>query len=344
MYYVGVDLGKKKIAVSVHNSQKKELTYTKITRSRESVERYFKDLRTSLQPLRVACETGNQSFWFADIMKDLGIDCKVGNANAMLYVWKTKHKTDKLDARGISILNGIDFIPEVHIPQNSIRDIRELLRGRCYLARKCAGFYNKIHSILDRHGVGYKRKDLRNKLAATWVEGQDIADSAKLVIKRYLGLIGQMDHEAVSMEREVRKLVELMPEAKKEIELSSTTPGIGWFSASLLYFELDDIGRFKTFRDLASYTGLVPGRDQTGQTDIALGITHQGNKYVRWILVQDAWVAIRHSEYHRKLFAYHKRRQRKAQKAIIPVARSLLKAVYKIRKTGKSYSELFNNK
>ena len=79
-------------------------------------------------------------------------------------------------------------------------------------------------------------------------------------------------------------------------KLLMTRPGIDYFSAMLLVAEIGDINRFLSKHKLASWAGLVPSVRQSGHTIHYGHITTQGNKYVRWVLIQCANVAVRHDE------------------------------------------------
>lgn len=64
---------------------------------------------------------------------------------------------------------------------------------------------------------------------------------------------------------------------------------------------------------------------------------------MRWVLVQDAWMARMNSVYFGRL--YERQRARKGgARAIIPVARSLLRTIYRVWTERKSYEELFEKK
>lgn len=69
-------------------------------------------------------------------------------------------------------------------------------------------------------------------------------------------------------------------------------------------------------------------------------MTKQGNSFIRWLMVEDAWVAVAAESYYGNLYDRHKVRIGKAR-AILPVARALLYAVYKVWMEQKSYDEIF---
>ena len=75
-----------------------------------------------------------------------------------------------------------------------------------------------------------------------------------------------------------------------------TVPGLDYFSASLLAAEICDINRFSSDKGLVSWAGLAPGVNQSGDKTVHGRITRQGNKLVRWVMVQAAQTARLHDE------------------------------------------------
>jgi transposase len=66
--------------------------------------------------------------------------------------------------------------------------------------------------------------------------------------------------------------------------------GIGGLSSELLDREMGDWNRFANRRQVASYTGLCPGEDSSGESQMSLSIDKHGNPRVRAVLVELAWL------------------------------------------------------
>jgi transposase len=84
------------------------------------------------------------------------------------------------------------------------------------------------------------------------------------------------------------------------------------------------VTRFPTKQALASYAGLVPVVRESAGKRKGGGITHQGSNTLRWIMLQVAQVAVRHSP---------------AQVARIAVARKLLAAIWVLLRHGVCFEE-----
>jgi transposase len=96
--------------------------------------------------------------------------------------------------------------------------------------------------------------------------------------------------------------------------------------------EIGDIKRFPTQWKLVSYAGLAPTQHQSGEYERRGGITKQGSKWPRWILVQ----AAQHARQHDPRFkAYYERvaKRKGKQKAIVAVAKEMLVVIWFMPKT-----------
>lgn len=71
-------------------------------------------------------------------------------------------------------------------------------------------------------------------------------------------------------------------------------PSIGPITSMAFVLSIEDPKRFKDPRDIGAYLGLVPQRDQSGDTDKQLPISKAGNKYLRQLLVQCAQYLLGH--------------------------------------------------
>ena len=65
-----------------------------------------------------------------------------------------------------------------------------------------------------------------------------------------------------------------------------TIPGIGLFSALVIYSEIGDIRRFSDSGKLISYACMVPSVRQSSDIIHHGRITYQGSRYLRWIMVE----------------------------------------------------------
>src|SRR5205085_3903852 len=108
--------------------------------------------------------------------------------------------------------------------------------------------------------------------------------------------------------------------------------GIGDQSVENILAEIgDNVKAFPNAEHLAAWTGLAPGNNQTADR-IKPMPTREGNKHLRTALIAAAWGAVRtKNSYWRALFS-HLHKKMHHNKAIVVVARKLVKVIYKIIK------------
>jgi transposase len=114
---------------------------------------------------------------------------------------------------------------------------------------------------------------------------------------------------------------------KPEVKFSMGFTGIDYYSAMLLASEIGDITRFPSAKKLVSYAGLAPSTRQSADKNIHGHIVKEGNKRIRWILVEAAQHASRHDH---RLQPFYQRilKRRGYQKAIVAAARKMLISIY----------------
>jgi len=112
--------------------------------------------------------------------------------------------------------------------------------------------------------------------------------------------------------------------------------GLGIISAFTFYAELVDMRRFKDLDHLASFVGLVPSKDSTGERDIVKGLTPRYSRYIRYLLVECAWRAVGVDPALTQAYATLTTRMSK-QKAIIKIAKKLLNRIRYVWLNEKKY-------
>ena len=100
--------------------------------------------------------------------------------------------------------------------------------------------------------------------------------------------------------------------------------------------EFIDISRFKKFDKLCSFLGLVPSTDSSGERQRDIGLTPRCNKYLKHMIIESSWIAVRKDL--SLLNAYAKLTDRMAKTdAIIRIARKLLNRIHYVWKNQSPY-------
>jgi transposase len=104
----------------------------------------------------------------------------------------------------------------------------------------------------------------------------------------------------------------------------------------VLLTELIDINRFRDSDHLASYAGLSPGEDSSGDKERSTGLSRRRNGYLRLILIESSWVAIRKDPAMLMSFTELTRRMSKNE-AIVRIAHKLLNRIRYLLKNDQAY-------
>ena len=108
----------------------------------------------------------------------------------------------------------------------------------------------------------------------------------------------------------------------------------------MLLGKIGDPRHLQNPRELASFVGLTPRERSTGDAVSRGSITHLGDKNLRYLLVEAAWVAIRKDTQLNQFYERIKSKNhpRMASKiAITAVARKLTQIIYRVLKDERNY-------
>ena len=123
----------------------------------------------------------------------------------------------------------------------------------------------------------------------------------------------------------------------ESVKILMSMTGIDYFSAMLISSEIGDINRFSTPEKLVSWAGLCPSIHQSGNS-LYMGRMKDGNKKVRWILIQAANTAARKDDRLKKFYLRIAKRQGH-HIAITHVANKMCTIIWHMLVNKKLYNE-----
>jgi len=238
-----------------------------------------------------------------------------------------KHKTnqtDHHDSRALAEYLEAGKLKPIHIFSREQQELRSLCRLRNRNRRDVTRCKNRIKGLLMYYGISvpleYQEKKCWSKRFVNWFKQQQLTTVAGTSSLQFL--IEGLEYHRTKLLAVLRKIKQLLKERfKEEWDLLLSIPGIGPLNVVTLLSEIGDIKRFITAARFANYLGLLPSEASSDETIIIKGINPRCNKYLRSMLVEAAWVAIRTSP---SLLAYYKKHSYKdSNKAIIKVTRKL---------------------
>ncbi len=322
MRILAVDLGKQKSVACVYEADGERVEYQTVPSTPASLH----DVLVEVQPDRVVIEIGPQAGWVHDIVTGMNLEIEVANPCHEAWRWrKVKSKTDRKDALKLARLSAANQLPTVYMPSPEVRQWRGQIQYRQTLVARRTAIKNSIRAMLMRMALtmpsgksGWTKQSLaRLHELATIGDGQ-LWRAALAEDLQQLALVIQ------SIARIERELDRVATESAG-VQLLKTTPGVGDRLSEAIVAVIDDPHRFSRGRQVASYVGLTPSQFQSGSTNRQGRITGQGHRLLRSLLVQVAWLGLRHNPWMREVYE-RVRRGKDANKktAIIAVARRLL--------------------
>jgi transposase len=320
MLYAGLDVHKNFCQAIVMTKDGELVKEGRIKSEKEDIQRFF----SSLENVEVAFEASGNYEYYYDILDSLGYKVHLSHPLKTRLIADARIKTDKIDAKAIADLLRGDLLPTSYVPPEKIRRIRHLVRHRIALGHHRTKLKNQIHAVLRRKNLKYQGQDTFTGNGIKWLRSLNNSE-----IDSYLAIFETVVREIKSVDRDIN--TESMNH--KEIKLLTTIPGIGPYSAMLIFSEIGNIHRFNSEEKLFSYAGLIPRIHQSGENGYHGRITKEGSKYLRWILVEAVQVHIRYAPESKITYHYYRvKKKRPNNVAKVAAARKLLQAIYHMLK------------
>ena len=333
MKYVGIDVHKKMCQAAVIDEDGTPLDEIRFRNDAESIEDFAMKLTTFRDEVKAVVEsTGNLWIQVHDRLEEHGFDVVLSNPYKTRLIAEAKIKTDKVDARTLARLLRADMLSTCYVPDEEQRSRRELLRHRMQLVKTRTEVKNRIHSLLDKHGLRMPHRTPFSKKNIAWLREQSLRFMDDAILVSDLAVLEAVDEQVRVIEGKIAVLAVEDP----RVRLLMTMTGVGYFSAMLLLAEIGDISRFGSDKRLASWAGLAPRVRQSGERTRIGGVSGPGNKRVRWVMVQCAHSACRFDPRLRRFYERYSRR-RGGKKAVVAVAHEMIRICYFMLKRNEAY-------
>jgi transposase len=247
-------------------------------------------------------------------------------------------KRDPIDSRKIA--RGLEkgLLRAIHIFNRDEEELRSLNRTRFYLMRDLRRSKNRIKSFLQYYSISIPLEMDNNQWPlkfVSWLKQIKMqTNSGQEALSSLIQSYEYHKEQILTLSRQIR--VRIKEYDNELYTLLKTISGIGPLTSSALITELGDINRFPHIDHLSSFVGLIPRVKQSGETTYTGGITFRCNSYLRTLLIESSWQAIRQDPalmqyYHEHLI------NNKGQKVIIKVARKLLNRIRYVMKNRQPY-------
>ncbi|MGD0625351.1 MAG: IS110 family transposase [Thermodesulfobacteriota bacterium] len=320
--FVGIDVHKESWQVTVR-TEGEEVFHGRISGQYHALQKILDRFRGS--KIKVAYEAGPCGFGLHDQLKEDGVEVIVVPPSLIPIESGNRVKTDKRDSRKLAKLLEGNLLKEVYVLTEEERMQRELLRTRHQLVGHRSDVARQIKSKLLFHGISSPFPS-KHRWTLKYVQWLKSLSFSSLYLKESLEvLVDLYEYLTRQLTRINRKVVELSRTDKYRgrAELLRTAPGVGLLTGMEVLVELQDMGRFRSLEEIASYMGLTPSEYFTGEHIRQGRITRSGNWRVRNALIESSWILIGRDPWMRMIYMRFKSRKG-AKRAIIAIARKLI--------------------
>lgn len=266
-----------------------------------------------------------------DLLKNGITNIVVNPADVPTTDKERKQKEDGRDSRKIvrSLYN--KELEAIYVPDMNIEGLRSLVRYRRTIVKEISRYKNRTKSFLYYNGIEIAAELTRgsshwSKAYSQWLRSLEFESKySRQVLSQIMKTVDHLRKELLDINRNFRQL-EKNSEYSESIALLRTVPGVALITAMTIITELNNIERFKNIDRLCSYVGLVPRTNSSGDHDRTGGITPRSNRQLRSMLIESAWIAIRHDPALMMKYSGMTKRM-EANKAIVNIAKKLLSRI-----------------
>jgi transposase len=281
---IGIDIGKNSFHIVGQNQRGAIVLRQKW--SRGQVEARF----ANLPPCRIGMEACVGAHHLSRTLKALGHDARLMPAK---YVrpYSKGQKNDYRDAEAIAEAVQRPTMKFVATKTADQLDLQALHRVRERFVGQRTGIINQIRAfmlergIAVRQGLRFLRAELPNILATR----------TDALSPRMLRILEDLSADWRRLDARIEGLsseIEALARQDKGCERLMTVPGIGPIISSAMVAAIGTGDAFSKGRDFGAWLGLVPKQLSTGDRTILGSISKRGNRYLRSLFVQAAWVVL----------------------------------------------------
>ena len=286
MIIIGCDFHTRFEQIAMLDTATGELVEKRLDHESGEARSFYEGLK---EPALVGIESTGYTRWFAEMLAELRHELVVGEAGKIRAKETRKQKHDRRDAEHIlNLLVKGDF-PKIWLPRAEERDVRVLLEHRHQLVEMRTRAKNGLQAMALSYGVR-RRARLWSQAGQEELQKLPLREGMRRRRRDLVRLVEQLDAWVKQLDRRIEQEVAHREDAQRLM----THPGVGPLTALGTVLVLGPVERFPDAKHVTSYVGLIPQEDSSGGRQRFGKITKQGNRLLRFLLVEAGQIASRH--------------------------------------------------
>ena len=332
-FYCGIDLHTKKMYLCILDAAGEVMLHRNI---RTDPEVFLNAVKPFREDIVVAAECMFTWYWIADLCGEQNIPFVLGHALYMKAIHGGKAKNDRIDSHKIAALLRGGMLPQAYVYPEKMRSTRDLLRRRNHFMRKRAELYTHIQNTRSQYNLPESfgriarpknREGIIEKFDQPSVQ-QSIAADLEM-ISAYDPLIAQLERSIIQTAKHHDPVA---------YALLQTIAGVGRILGLVILYEIENIHRFPTVQDFASYCRLVKcAKESNGKRTGSSG-KKIGNAHLKWAFSEAAALFLKDNETGKRYLDKLTHKYGKA-KALSILAHKMGRAVYFILKNKEAFDQ-----
>ena len=330
---IGLDIAKSVFQMHGIDAAGEVLLRRRLTRAR--VLPFFAKLGRCLIGIE-ACATSH--YWARELRK-LGHDVRL-MPPSYVKPYVKRQKNDTADAEAICEAVTRPTMRFVEVKSPGQQSVMVLHRTRLMLMRQRIQLSNAIRGHMAEFGIvaPVGREGLQKLTAIVHDESDDrVPAEARHCLQMMDAQLRLVNEHVLENDRRIRMSARATDTGRRLM----TIPGVGPLLASAFVASIPDPAMFKSGRNLAAWIGLVPRQNSSGGKERLGGITKQGNRYLRQLLVVGAMAVLRYAKRHgsRRPWLVQLMARRTTKIAAVALANKTARMVWAMMMSGEAYRE-----
>ena len=285
--FAGLDVGFKRTSVCIVDEAGKIVWRGVVDTHPEMIAAALHRWRGGLA--KVGLESGSMSPWLARALGALGFAVVCMDARRAADAIKSRRvKSDKADAYALAEMLRTGWYSAVHVKSEESHRLKALLGSRDQLVRAKRALGNQVRGVLRPFGIRLPSRQGTKKFSTA-------AHDAVRHDTMLNASVTALSEALAAIEAQIARLDQQLKEFARRSSVCwrlMSVPGVGPIVALAFMATIEDVGRFRRMRDIGPYLGLTPKRYQSGEIDVVLGISRQGDTRARHYLYEAANVLL----------------------------------------------------